>query len=50
MRIGTPATGDHGARMLEAARVAAEKQYFEEELAKVAAAPSTSALTAPAPP
>ena len=29
--IGTPATGDHGARMLEAARVAAEKQYFEEE-------------------
>ena len=35
VRIGTPATGDHGARMLEAARVAAEKQYFEEELAKV---------------
>lgn len=33
VRIGTPATGDHGARMLEAARVAAEKQYFEEELA-----------------
>ena len=24
VRIGTPATGDHGARMLEAARVAAD--------------------------
>ena len=33
VRIGTPATGDQGARMLEAARVAAEMQYFEEELA-----------------
>ena len=39
VRIGTPATGDHGARMLEAARVAAEKQYFEEELAKVGCRP-----------
>lgn len=37
--IGTPATGDHGARMLEAARVAAEKQYFEEELAAVGCYP-----------
>ena len=34
VRIGTPATGDKGARMLEAARVAAEMKYFEEELAK----------------
>lgn len=35
VKIGSPATGDHGARMLEAARVAAENQYFEEELAAV---------------
>ena len=49
VRIGTPATGDHGARMLEAARVAAEKQYFED-WRRWAAAPSMSALTVPAPP
>ncbi len=34
VRIGTPATGDNGARMLECARAAAEKKYFEEELEK----------------
>ena len=39
VRIGTPATGDKGARMLECARAAAEKQYFEEELAKAGYVP-----------